>query len=131
MKHNRKSKKQKLDTAFLEKLMNDLLRPLGLCLCYGKVKSDFQTVWCKTESWFFKAIENGGICKCATDDKIWIYVIHDKIEDMLHEIQNEIEYFGSPIQSREPSYFLNYIKNPYIGMTLEELCIKRDLLVDK
>lgn len=131
MKPNKKAKRPKLDKAFLEKLMNDLLRPLGICLCYGPVKSDFQNIWrglySSSDSWFFKALESGGVCKCSYE-AIWIYVMHSKIEYMLYEIQNKIEYFGCPIQSRESPYFLDSIKNPYIGMTLEELCIKRDLL---
>ena len=126
---------KKYSKKFLQQLLADVLQPLGLCLAYGRVESSFQklihNVHDFRHKWFIRSASNGGVVRGYYASVKYAYVARTKIEDLVVDICKNVEEFQVPIVDNVHfPYKVSYVDNPYFGMPFEELCIRRDLLVE-
>ena len=128
--------KKKFNKKFMQRLLDDVLQPLGLCTAYGRVESSFQklihNVHDFRRKWFIRSSLNGGVVKGYYAGVKYAYVARTKIEDLVVDICKNVEEFQAPLVDNVHLPFdVLYVKNPYFGMPFEELCITRDLLVEE
>ena len=109
--------------AFCKKLIDDLMKPLGLKTRNGKVKSKFQNL--HRRGIFLKDIKTGIICQvpCITN-AFFMYLVCDSYEKLLKALQGARAFkLQHSLLSKA-----NVIANPYFGYTIEEMLVARDLI---
>lgn len=126
----------KTKSKMLRDLWDDLLEPLGMHISYGTLESD-QQVFSECQcGWHLRSLgkfdTSCQICfKSEAPDGHWTgqwsYPLCSHLESLAEMLRKNTESFlvfdpSDRIASR------TVIKNPYLGCSLEELLVKRDLL---
>ena len=116
-------------------LLDDILHPYGICICNGKLESDFQHFTRCNYGFHFKCIANNGVCKCHMRRVgLWAYYAVKNDDALLYAVCNTIDAFQIPTTIHYEDDIAkgiwvetSIISNPCFKCSLEELCIKRDL----
>lgn len=123
------SRREKRDDLFYKKLLDDLLEEIGLETADGKVVDSF--IELNRHGKFIRDMASSGVCRIVVKQGPAKYLVCQSYKKLAECFKNVRAFKFLAVGSSIVNMSINSKDNPWLGYTIDELLVYRDLLVGK